>query len=73
VRERGERQTETERKYTANVQCSVQYILLLLYLMLINILLCVIYQLTFTVFTHVTRISRHMTLYIVFGIIRGLP
>ena len=26
---------ETERKYTANVQCSVQYTLLLLYLMLV--------------------------------------
>jgi len=27
-------------KYTVNVQCSVQYTLLLLYLMLANILLC---------------------------------
>ena len=30
-----DRERERERKYTANVQCSVQYTLLLLYLMLI--------------------------------------
>ena len=29
------RMTETERKYTVNVQCSVQYSLLLLYLMMV--------------------------------------
>ena len=38
-----------------------------------NVLLCVIYQLNFTVFMYVTRISRYMTLYITFGIIRGFP
>jgi len=38
-----------------------------------NVLLCVIYQLNFTVFMHVTQISRFMTLYIAFGIIRGFP
>jgi len=54
VQER-EREREREREYTVNVQCSVQYTLLLLYLML----LCIIYQLNFTVFTYVTRISRY--------------
>ena len=38
-----------------------------------NVLLCVIYQLIFNVFMHVTRISHYMTLCIVFGIIRGFP
>jgi len=38
-----------------------------------NVLLCVIYQLNFTVLMHVTRISGYMTLYIAFGIIRGFP
>ena len=38
-----------------------------------NVLLCVIYQLNFTIFVYVTRISRYMTLYIAFGIIRGFP
>jgi len=33
-----------------------------------NVLLCVIYQLNFTVFMYVTR---YITLYIAFGIIRG--
>jgi len=36
-----------------------------------NVLLCVIYQLNFTVFVHVTRISRYITLYIVFDNIRS--
>jgi len=35
-----------------------------------NVLLCIIYQLNFTVFMYVTRISRYIT-YIVFGIIHG--
>jgi len=38
-----------------------------------NVLLCVIYQLNSTVFMHVTRISRYMTLYVAFGIIHGFP
>jgi len=33
--------------------------------------LCVIYQLNFTVFMYVTQISRYITLYIVFHIICG--
>jgi hypothetical protein len=36
-----------------------------------NVLLCVIYQLNFTGFMYVTLISRYMTLYKAFGIIRG--
>jgi hypothetical protein len=36
-----------------------------------NVLLCVIYQLNFTAFMYVTRISRYITLYIAFGIICG--
>jgi len=35
------------------------------------VLLCVIYQLNFAVFMYVTQISRYITLYIAFGIIRG--
>ena len=34
-----------------------------------NVLLCVIYQLNFTVFMYVKRISRYVMLYIAFGII----
>jgi len=37
-----------ERNYTVNVQCRVQYTLLLLYLMLV-MSYCVIYQLKFTI------------------------
>jgi len=33
--------------------------------------MCIIYQLNFTVFMYVTRISRYITLYIAFGVIRG--
>jgi len=36
-----------------------------------NVLLCVIYQFNFTVFMYVTRISRYITLYTTFSIIRG--
>ena len=54
------RERERERKYTVNAPCSVQYTLLLLYLMLV-VLLCIIYQLNFTVFMYVTRLSRYMT------------
>jgi len=36
-----------------------------------NVLMRVIYQLNFTVFMYVKRISRYITLYIAFGIIRG--
>ena len=36
-----------------------------------NVLLCVIYQLNFTVFMYVTQIPSYITLYIVFGIIHG--
>ena len=36
-----------------------------------NVLLCVIYQLKFTVFMYVTRVSYYMMLYIAFGIISG--
>jgi hypothetical protein len=56
---------EREREYTVNVQCSVQYTLLLLYLML----LCIIYQLNFTIFTCYMNI----TLCIAFGIIHSFP
>jgi hypothetical protein len=55
------REREREKNYTVNVQCSVQYTLLLLYLMLVitlfkvgNVLLCITYQLNFTVFMYVT-------------------
>jgi len=42
--------------YVVNVQCSVQYTLLNVG----NILLCVIYQLNFTLFMYVKRISRNI-------------
>jgi len=51
------------------VSCTVYFIITLFNVG--NVLLCVIYQLNFTVFTYVTRISRYITLYIAFGIIRG--
>jgi len=38
-----------------------------------NVFLCVIYQLNFTIFMYLTRISHYVTLYIAFGIIRGFP
>jgi len=44
-----------ERKYTANVQCSVHYTTYIIALFNVdNVLLCVIYQLNFSVFKHVT-------------------
>jgi len=46
-----------ERKYTVNVQYSVQYTILLLYLMLVMSYCALIYQLNFIIFMHVTRIS----------------
>ena len=49
-------------------QCTVHIITLF---NIDNVVLCVIYQLNFTIFMYVTRISRQMTLYIAFGIIRG--
>jgi len=36
-----------------------------------NVLLCVMYQLNFTIFMHGTRISHYMTLYIAYDIIHG--
>jgi len=36
-----------------------------------NVLLCVIYRLNFTIFKYIKRLSRYITLYIAFGIIRG--
>ena len=50
-----------ERKYTVNVQCSVQYTLFNVG----NVLLCVIYRLNFTISMYVT----HITLYVALGII----
>jgi hypothetical protein len=41
------------RKYTVNVQCSLQYTIITLF-NVDNVLLCVIYQLNFTVFMYVT-------------------
>jgi len=35
------------------------------------VLLCVNYQLNFTIFMYVTGISRYITLYIAFGIVRS--
>ena len=37
-----------------------------------NVLLCVVYQLNFTIFMYVTRTSHYIMLYIAFGIVRGL-
>jgi len=55
----------TKRKYTVNVQYSVQYTLLLLYLMLV---MCVILSIKlYRIYVCYTNI----TLYIAFGIIRG--
>jgi hypothetical protein len=51
------------------MQCTVRFITTLFNVG--KVLLCVIYQLNDTVFTYVTRISRYMSLYIAFGIIRG--
>jgi len=63
---------ETEKIHCrCTKQCTVHFIITLFNSD--NVLLCVIYQLNFTVFTHVTRISRCMTIYIAFGIIRGFP
>jgi hypothetical protein len=53
-----------ERKYTVNVQCSVQYTLFNVG----NVLLCVIYRLNFTISMYVRQIS-HITLYVALGII----
>ena len=49
--------------------CTVHFIITLFNVG--NVLLCVIYQLNFTVFMYVTRISCYIALYIVFGIIRA--
>ena len=62
---------EGERNYIVNVQCSVEYtvnvqrsVQYTSFLFNVdNVLLCVIYKLNFTEFTHVTRISLCMTLY----------
>jgi hypothetical protein len=51
---------ERERMYTVNVQCNVQYTLLLLYLIIVLFYSTVIYQLKFTVFMYVTQISHYM-------------
>jgi hypothetical protein len=53
------------RGCTLNAQCIVQYTLLVPYLNVGNVLLCVNYQLYFTV------CHTNITLYIAFGIIRG--
>ena len=47
------------------------FITLYYYFNVCNVLMCVIYQLNLTVFMYVTRLSRYITLYIAFGIIRG--
>jgi hypothetical protein len=60
---------ERERKYTVNVQCCVQYTLFNVG----NILMCVIYQLNFTIFMYVTRVSRYITLYIYIYSVRYYP
>ena len=51
------------------MQCTVHFIITLFNVG--NVLLCVIYQLNFTVFKYVTRIPCYITLYIAFGIIRS--
>jgi len=51
------------------MQCTVHFIITLFNVG--NVLLWVIYQLKFTVFMYVVRISRYLA-YIAFGIIRGL-
>jgi hypothetical protein len=53
-----------ERKkvhYKCTLQCAVHFIITLFNVG--NVLLCLIYQLNITVFMHVTRISRCMTLH----------
>jgi len=50
---------------------NVVYSTLYYYLNVGSVLLCAIYQLNFTVFMYVTRITRYITLYTEFGIIRG--
>jgi hypothetical protein len=67
-----EREREREKVHCkCTMQCTVQFIITLFNVD--NVLLCAIYQLNLTVFMPVTRISRYMTLYIAFGIIRGFP
>jgi hypothetical protein len=61
IREReGERERERERKENCKctTHCTVHFIITLLNVG--NVLLCVIYQLNFTVFIYVTRISRYI-------------
>ena len=57
-------------KYTVNVQYSVQYTLLLLYLMLVMSYLRNL-SIKLYLFMYVTRMSRYITLYIALGIIRS--
>ena len=50
-----------ERKYTANVQCSVCTVHFVITLFNVgNVLLCIMYQLNFTIFMYFTRISRYI-------------
>jgi hypothetical protein len=44
---------DRERNYNVNVQCSVQDTIIILF-NVGNVLLCVIYQLNFTIFMYVT-------------------
>jgi hypothetical protein len=55
-----------EKKYTVNVQCSVQY--LYYYFICGNVFLCVIYRLNYIVFMYV---NTNVMLYKAVGIIRG--
>ena len=67
-----ERERERERLHCkCTMWCTVHFIITLFNVY--NVLLCVICQLNFTVFMHVTRISRYTMLYIVFSIMRGFP
>ena len=71
VRER-EREREREKVHCkCTMYCTVHFIITLFNVG--NVLLCIIYQLNFTVFmyVYVTWISGYITLYIAFGIISG--
>jgi hypothetical protein len=64
-----ERERERERVHSkCTMYCTVQFIISLFNVG--NVLVCAIYQLNFTVFMYVTWISRYMTSYIAFGVIR---
>ena len=66
------REREREKVHCkCTMYCTVHFIITLFNVE--NVLLCVTYQLNFTVFMYVKRISRYVPLYVAFGTIRGFP